>query len=129
MFCSELVYRSYDHAGLPIEIIDPLYDRYQHLRQRSAVVPIGGAWPPAAPVEATAGARTETSDALLADYGDFFEREVLSDPTEDAGPDGMRGWPGRRGRPPEFADMITPGDFWSSPDLEPVAVLHRPPRS
>jgi hypothetical protein len=129
MFCSELVYRAYDHAGLPIEIIDPLYDRYQHLRQRSAVVPIGGAWPPAAPVEATAGARTETSDALLADYGDFCEREVFRHPGDAADTDVPLGWPARRGRPPEFADMITPADFWSSPDLQPLAVLHRPPRS
>jgi hypothetical protein len=129
LFCSQLVYRSYDYAGLPIEILDPLYERYQQLRQRSAVVPLAGAWPPGSLVEATANAPTETSDILLADYGDFFEREVLSDPAEDAGPDVTLGWPGRRGRPPEFADMITPGDFWSSPHLEPVAVLHRPPRS
>ena len=49
--------------------------------------PSAGPWPPGSPVEATAGAPTEASDILLADYGDFFEREVLADPTEDAGPD------------------------------------------
>lgn len=125
LFCSELVYRSYDHAGLPIEILDPLYDRYQQLRRRSAAVPLEGAHPPGSPLEATAGAPTEASDILLVDYGDFFEREVLADPTAAA----TLRWPGRRGRPPEFADMITPGDFWSSPDLQPVAALHRPPRS
>jgi hypothetical protein len=130
LFCSELVYRSYDHAGLPIEILDPLYDRYQQLRRRSAAVPLAGARSPGSPLEATAGAPTEASDSLLAEYGDFFEREVLAGPTEAGGLDATTlGWPGRRGRPPEFADMITPGDFWSSPDLLPVAALHRPPRS
>jgi hypothetical protein len=34
--------------------------------------------------------------------------------------------PPARRRAPELGDMVTPGDFWSSPSFDSVAVLHRP---
>jgi hypothetical protein len=141
MFCSELVYRSYEKAGLRIEILDPLFARYRHAHRRSAALgsPAGQrGW---------RGEDPANTMALLDDYEDFFEQEVLSprasavghrDADADTGaadgvPDipqtrggaAQRSWGARR-RAPEFADMITPGDFWSSPSLDPIAVLHRP---
>jgi hypothetical protein len=129
LFCSELVYRAYDHAALPITIVDPLFERYQEIRRRS-VARLRGAQPreisrgvPRAGREA----EPVSADVLLNDYGDFFESQVLAEPDYSPTRGAPQGRRGRGPRPPEFADMITPGDFWSSPDLDPVVVLHRPP--
>ncbi len=150
MFCSQLVYRSYKSAGLKVEIIDPLYTRYNVPRAR------GHANQPYSSLEGD----IEERDAavMLDEYSTFFEEQVLTQPQVVAPadiaaghrPQGLagpvatargsepqtgdqyreRGWSdlvGRRGRAPQFDDMITPGDFWASPSLEPVAILHRPP--
>jgi hypothetical protein len=138
-FCSQLVYRAYVHAGLSIEICDPLINWYNAPRRGS-------------------GRRGDPRvTALFEEYKAFFEEEVLegasagsrADRTDENADLGQRrrGAEGtgpsaerqrgdqdvsrrsflRPGRPPTFDEMITPGDFWSSPSLEPVAVLHRPP--
>jgi hypothetical protein len=132
VFCSELVYRSFAHAGLPMEIVDPLFERFAAGR--------GGG-------RREGGRRgddpaPETLDDVLEDYRDFFEDAVTAEPRPDevwavevagdgrrGGPDDRRGWlrPAGPRREMELADMITPGDFWSSPSLKPVAVLHRLP--
>jgi hypothetical protein len=132
MFCSELVYRSFAHAGLSIEIVDPLFERFPS-GSGDGRRGDGGRGDDGMP---------ETLDDVLEDYRDFFEDTVTADPLPEevwaveaagdgrrGGPDGRRGWlrPTGPRREMELADMVTPGDFWSSPSLEAVAVLHRPP--
>ena len=124
-FCSELVYRAYAAAGLLIDIPDSLFARYMARRQT------GGR---RGSLETGIGLERGVGDfdpgRSLAAYEEFFERVVLSDvpvATDNIGTYERLPLDWKR-TPPEPADMVTPGDYWSSPDLRPVAVLHRLPR-
>jgi len=138
VFCSEFVYRSYQGAGLPIEIANPLYDSYR-ANQRSSYR-LGGY-----PDDRDGGLRprgmtpssvptVELSEAsLMAEYDAWFETEVVGTPVSTSNAQGHgtneRGvveWVFQR-RPPEFQEMVTPGDYWTSASLEPVVSLYRPP--
>ncbi|MCW2804549.1 MAG: hypothetical protein JWN06_2766 [Propionibacteriaceae bacterium] len=156
MFCSELVYRAYEAATVPIKILDPLFERpgrrpedshtYPHdafsnhapaHSSREAGGPLKG--PILEPAEMEKGSATNRSEIMnvLGSYDEFLKREVLVDPWARPGPaelsveeDIPKGAVGRAFTSVqrlEFADMITPGDYWSSPSLDPIAVLHRPP--
>lgn len=133
MFCSELVYRSFEQAGLLIDVLDPLVGR----------LPRGTGSDRRQPGRRRGEPEAESVEELLQDYVGFFEEQVrpVSGP-DDAGPaeepagqrrsgawddDRRRLRPAAPRRPLELADMVTPGDLWSSPSLRPVAVLHRPP--
>jgi hypothetical protein len=158
MFCSELVFRAYEAAFAPIEIIDPLYDRRSR-RRRSLAPGTGSArgrdvrygQPETESAFAERGAVSDWAEpaeirSVLDAYDDFVELDVLSDPdlapsrtpggsadlgAAEGGLAGPRdpgpGGPLTPARRLEFADMITPGDYWSSPSLDPVAALHRTP--
>jgi hypothetical protein len=143
VFCSQLVYRAYNQAGLAIQIQDSLYDRYQS-RYHYPMFRTGGEdeMQTGVPEEAWLG-------RLLDEYQEVFEQDVMSEMTsraeepdtlEDAGSAPLVGSiqfrsedqddlplsPTGAPRAPELADMVTPGDFWSSPSFDCVAVLHRP---
>lgn len=123
LFCSQLVYQCYQHAGMEIEILDPLYDWYNRPRARGV------------------GPEAEEAAQLLDQYSAIFEEEVLagapvggatSAEYEGGHEPSARSWPvfaalSGAARPPRFDEMITPGDFWSSPSLDPVVAFHRPP--
>jgi hypothetical protein len=143
MFCSQLVYRSYLAAGLTVEIVDPLYAFYveplpprgsdgwgYRTRSRGMGEPswLGSGVPD-----------HSEQDRELADYSRIFEDVVLGPPSVRDGI-GERAQSGAsqhqtsrtlgdaiRGRQPQLEDMITPGDYWSSPSLEPIVAFHRPP--
>jgi len=108
MFCSKLVFSAFDAAALRIDIRDPLYDRY-FMR----------------------GREPSPLSSQLDEYKQFFESEVLTE--EPAMPDethrkgATKGFLGFGKGGPTFADMVTPGDLWSSPSLDLVGALHRMP--
>ncbi|MBA2558727.1 MAG: hypothetical protein H0V07_02380 [Propionibacteriales bacterium] len=138
VFCSQLVYRAYEHAGLSIDISEALYERYHSRPHLTPFQRDGAAGLDEDEIEEIA------VTALLDEYQEFFEQEVVSNPnglalapspTDDqAAPEPLAGLSFRRGGSPsertaralQLGDMVTPGDFWTSPSLKPAVVLHRP---
>jgi hypothetical protein len=144
LFCSQLVYQAYEHAGLSVEITEPLYTRY-HSRHHFA--PFRGGEGDERPV----GPDDPEMARLLDEYDAIFERDVMSELIAAEAPERpvldeadfvpLAGFATlgsdtsehpdasmtrARRRRPQLGDMVTPGDFWSSPSFDSVAVLHRP---
>jgi len=147
MFCSEFVYRTYQAADLPIVIVDSLYDSYMSSQRTSSRQrrlpgdlddghrPRGRFGPAQVPPQ-----EPQPGDALMAQYDAWFETQVVGTPVstyrkpasaEPADVDvtlegGLVEWVLQR-RAPEFYEMVTPGDYWTSASLETVVTLYRPP--
>jgi hypothetical protein len=129
VFCSQLVYRAFKQAKLDVEVTDALYERYQsrdHLRmfRRGEAEPVP----------------EDPWLKELFEYEDVFTQQVLDqmpavelEPTATAEDDEVDPLMQFRGsgkhdarRTGDVGDMVTPGDLWSSPSFDCIAVLHRP---